>query len=71
MVLKTLYFDPLGLTVAKAAKGLCITRQSLSNLIDSHTAITPEMVLRLEKAFGTTRQTWFTMQRRYDLWQIE
>ena len=68
-VLKTLYLRPLGLTVTEAAKGLCITRQSLSNIINGHTAITPDMALRLEKAFGTSRQTWLTMQQRYDLWQ--
>jgi addiction module HigA family antidote len=70
-VLKTLYLDPLGLTVTEAAKGLCVTRQSLSNIINGHTAITPEMALRLEKAFGTSRQTCLTMQQRYDLWQAE
>ena len=70
-VLKTLYLGPLNLTVTKAAKGLCVTRQSLSNIINGHTAITPEMALRLEKAFGTSRQTWLTMQQRYDLWQAE
>ena len=70
-VLKTLYLGPLGLTVTETAKGLCVTRQSLSNLIDGHTAITPDMALRLEKAFGTSRQTWLTMQQRYDLWQAE
>ena len=70
-VLKTLYLGPLGLTVTEAAKDLCVTRQSLSNLIDGHTAITPDMALRLEKAFGTSRQTWLTMQQRYDSWQTE
>ena len=49
-VLKTLYLGPLDLTVTKAAKGLCVTRQFLSNIINGHTAITPEMALRLEKA---------------------
>ena len=70
-VLKTLYLSPLGLTVTEAARGLCVTRQSLSNIINGHTAITPDMALRLEKAFGTSRQTWLTMQQRYDLWQAE
>ena len=70
-VLKTLYLGPLGLTVTEAARGLCVTRQSLSNIINGHTAITPDMALRLEKAFGTSRQTWLTMQQRYDLWQAE
>lgn len=70
-VLKTLYLGSLGLTVTEAVRGLCVTRRSLSNLIDGHTAITPDMALRLEKAFGTSRQTWLTMQQRCDLWQTE
>lgn len=70
-VLKTLYLDPLGLTVAEAVKGLGVSRQFLSNVVNSHTGITPEMALHLEKAFGTSRDAWLTMQQRYDLWQAE
>lgn len=70
-VLKMLYLDPLGLTVTQAAKGLGVPRQSLSNILNSHAGITPEMALRLEKAFGTSREAWLTMQLRYDLWQAE
>ena len=67
-VLKTLYLDALELTVTEAAKGLGISRQALSNILNAHNGITPEMALRLEKAFGTSRQAWLNMQQNYDLW---
>ena len=67
-VLKELYLDPLGLTVTEVAKGLGVSRQALSNIINEHSGITPEMALRLEKAFGTSRQAWLNMQQNYDLW---
>lgn len=70
-VLKDLYLDPLNLTVTKTAKGLGISRQALSNILNGHNGITPDMALRLEKAFGTSRQTWLNMQQNYDLWRAE
>jgi addiction module HigA family antidote len=70
-VLKELYLDPLGLTVTQAAKGLGISRQALSNILNGHNRITPDMALRLEKAFGTSRQAWLNMQQNYDLWHVE
>ena len=70
-VLKELYLDPLGLTTTQAAKGLGISRQALSNILDGHNRITPDMALRFEKAFGTSRQAWLNMQQNYDLWHAE
>ncbi len=70
-VLKELYLDALGLTVTEVAKGLGVSRQALSNIIHGHNGITPEMALRLEKAFGTSRQAWLNMQQHYDLWHAE
>ena len=67
-VLKELYLDALELTVTEVAKGLGVSRQALSNIINEHNGITPEMALRLEKAFGTSRQAWLNMQQNYDLW---
>ena len=67
-VLKELYLDALELTVTEVAKGLGVSRQALSNIINEHSGITPEMALRLEKAFGTSRQAWLNMQQNYDLW---
>ena len=70
-VLKTLYLEPLGQTVTELAKGLGISRQALSNIINGHNGITPGMALRLEKAFGTSHQTWLNMQQKYDVWHAE
>ena len=70
-VLKELYLDPLGLTITQAAKGLRISRQALSNILNGHNRITPDMALRFEKALGASRQTWLNMQQNYDLWHAE
>jgi len=70
-VLKELYLDPLSLTITQAAKGLRISRQALSNILNGHNRITPDMALRFEKAFGTSRQAWLNMQQSYDLWHAE
>ena len=61
--------EPLGLSVTQAAKALGITRQSLSNLINCKTGISPQMAIRLSKAFGSTPDTWIKMQAAYDLAQ--
>ena len=63
--------QPLGLSVTDAAKGLGVTRKALSELLNGHAGISPEMAIRLEKAFGSTAETWLRMQLEYDLWQAE
>jgi addiction module HigA family antidote len=62
--------EALGLSVAEAAKGLGVTRQQLYRVIKGECAITPEMALRLEKAIGSTADTWLRMQMNYDLAQV-
>jgi antitoxin HigA-1 len=62
--------EDLGLSVAEAAKGLGVTRQQLHNVIAGRSNLTPEMAIRLEKAFGSTADTWLRMQMNYDLAQI-
>ena len=61
--------DPLGLTVTRAAEGLGVTRQALSDLVNGHAGVSVEMALRLSKAFGSTPETWLGIQMAYDLWQ--
>jgi addiction module HigA family antidote len=63
--------EPLGLSVTEAAKGLGVTRKALSELLNGHAGISPEMAIRLEKAFGSTAATWRRMQLEYDLWLAE
>ena len=62
--------DELGVSISDAAKGLGITRQQLHNLIAGRSAVTTEMAVRLEKALGSTAETWVQMQMNYDLAQI-
>ena len=63
--------EPLGLSVTDAAKGLGVTRKALSELLNGHAGVSPEMAIRLERAFGSTAETWLRMQLAYDLWQAE
>ena len=59
--------EPLGLSVTKAAKVLGVSRQALNNLVNGKAGISPEMAIRLTKAFGSTPETWLHMQLAYDL----
>lgn len=61
--------EPLGLTVTSAAKVLGVTRQALNNIVNEKAAISPEMAIRLSKAFGSTPETWIRMQANYDLFR--
>jgi addiction module HigA family antidote len=62
--------DDLGLSVAEGAAGLGVTRQQLYNVINGKSGVTPEMALRLEKAFGGSADVWLRMQVNYDLAQV-
>jgi len=59
--------EPLGLSVTEGAKILGVTRQALNNVINGKSGISPEMAIRLSKAFGSTPETWLRMQLAYDL----
>lgn len=61
--------EPLGLTVTEAAKGLNVSRKTLSALLNGHFGISPEMAIRLSKAFGGSAESWLIQQAQYDLWQ--
>lgn len=62
---------PLGLSVTDAAKGLGVTRKALSELLNGHSGVSPEMAIRLEKAGWSTAETWLRMQLQCDLWQAQ
>jgi addiction module HigA family antidote len=61
------YLDPLGLTVTEAARILGVTRANLSNILNGRTGISPEMAVRLAKAFGGQAEIWLRLQVAYDL----
>ena len=57
------------MTVSGLAAVLGVSRKTLSEIVNEHASITPDMALRLSKAFMTTPELWLNMQRNYDLWQ--
>ena len=59
--------EPLGLTVTAAARAIGVSRQTLNDIVNEKSGITPEMAIRLSKAFGSTADTWYGMQAAYDL----
>ncbi len=59
--------EPLDLSVTTAAKLLGVTRQTLNNIVNEKSGISPEMAIRLSKAFGSTPDTWLRMQSAFDL----
>jgi antitoxin HigA-1 len=61
--------EPLGMSVSDGAKVLGVTRQALNNVVNGKSGISPEMAIRLSKAFGSTPETWLRMQLAYDLAQ--
>ncbi len=61
--------EALDLSVTEVAKGLGITRQALSDLINGKAGISIDMAIRLSKAFGSSPETWLGLQMAYDLWQ--
>jgi addiction module HigA family antidote len=62
--------EPLGLTVATAAEALGVTRQALHNVVSGKSAVSPEMAVRLSKAFGSSPEMWLRAQMNYDLSRV-
>ena len=67
-VIRELCIDPLELTVTDAAKGLGVSRKTLSAILNGRAGVSPDMALRLAKAFGGSAESWLSQQMAYDLW---
>ena len=61
--------EPLGLSVTEAARKLGVSRKQLSDVVNGRSGISPEMAIRLDKAFGGGANTWCRMQAAWDLAQ--
>jgi addiction module HigA family antidote len=62
--------DELGLSVSKAADILDVRRATLSDLVNGKAAMSPEMALRIEKAFGVSMDTLLRMQAWFDSYSM-
>lgn len=70
-IIKELCIEPLGLSVTEAAKGLGVSRKTLSSIINGRSGVSPEMAVRLSIAFNTSSESWLNQQTQFDLWQAE
>ena len=68
--IRTEIVEELGLTVTKAAEILRVRRATLSDLLNGKTALSPEMALRIEKAFGMGMDMLLRMQAWHDTTQM-
>jgi addiction module HigA family antidote len=70
-ILRELCLEPLGLSVTRAAEALGVSRKTLSAILNERAGISPEMAIRLSKAFDTSAESWLNQQVQYDLWLAE
>lgn len=70
-VIRALCLEPLGLSVTRAAQGLGVSRKALSELLNGRSGISPDMAIRLARAFGGSPQSWLTQQMQFELWHAE
>ncbi len=63
--------QPLGLSIAKGAEALGVTRAALNNIVRGKSGVSAEMAVRLSQAFGSTAAMWLRLQAAYDLALIE
>ncbi len=65
------YLIPLSITISQLALYLDVSKKSLEKITNEKGAITPDMALRLSRAFETTPDLWLNLQKKYDLWKAE
>jgi len=59
------------LSVTRAAENLQVSRKQLSEVVNEGAAISAEMAVRLEDAFGVSAEFWLDMQKAYDIWKVK
>lgn len=69
-LLKSELIEANELSVSAVANMLAVSRQTISNIINGKTDISPEMALRLATVFGGTAEIWLRLQAKYDLQQV-
>jgi len=67
--LKTEIVEAHGVTINRLAESFHVSRQAISNLLNGRAALSAEMAIRFEKAFGIAADTLMRMQTAYDLAQ--
>jgi addiction module HigA family antidote len=68
VLLKKLYLDPRKVRIVALGEATSTSRKHLSQIINGHVPISPEMAVRLGEVLGTSAEMWMTAQAVYDLW---
>jgi addiction module HigA family antidote len=71
IIIKEDYLNPLSITITELSSILGISRKTLSKIINERGSITPDMALRLSRAFDTSPELWLNLQKKFDLWHAE
>lgn len=69
-ILRELYLEPMGITIAGAAKALGVSRKHISEIVNGRVSVKPEMAMRLAVALGTEPDIWINLQAQHDLWAV-
>jgi len=69
VIIKEDYLEPLSLTITQMAEIIGTSRKTVSKIINQKGSVTPDMALRLSRAFDTSPELWINLQRNYDLWR--
>lgn len=69
-VLREDILKEMKLTITRAAKSLQVSRKQLSEVVNEIAAVSAEMAVRLEDAFGVSAEFWLDMQKAYDIWKV-
>ena len=70
-IIKEDYLKPMSITITELAFILGVSRKTLSKIVNERASITPEMALRLSRAFDTSPDLWLNLQKNVDLWHAE
>ena len=70
-VLREDILKEMKLSITTAAVNLQVSRKQLSEVVNEKAAISAEMAVRLEDAFGVNAEFWLDMQKAYDIWKVK
>ncbi len=65
------YMEPLSLSVTALAERLGVSRKHLSGIVNERAGVSPDMALRLSRAFGTSPGLWLNLQQAVELWEAQ
>lgn len=68
LIIKHDYLEPLSITITELAEALDVSRKTISKIVNGRAAVSPDMALRLGRAFNTSPDLWVNLQKEYDLW---